>query len=75
MAKASLEILSGIIRIGADDHIFGDPYVVSVTFIVDEDTVIFKGLDKKITLEQAKAIRDVFKKYKLYKWKIHRHEA
>lgn len=45
--KATVEILSGIVRVGPHHEKYGDPFDGSVTFSsVDGKTVVFKGLAK-----------------------------
>ncbi len=61
---ASLEILSGLIRVG-DDHTFGTPYDLSVTFSADEGVAVLKGVDKDVSLHDARAIKKVLKQHGL----------
>lgn len=61
----SLEILSGIIRVGPDHKKYGDPYTALVTFSGDRNRVILKGVNKPISIGEARAIRDVLDEHGL----------
>lgn len=67
---ASLEILSGLIRVGPDHYKFGDDFTVSITFSADGETAIVKGVDKPLTIQEGKQVRDILKQYGL-KMKFH----
>lgn len=59
--KASVEILSGIVRCGPSHHQYGDPYDRVVTFSsTDGKTAVVKGLvtpaDNPLTQTEARTI-------------------
>lgn len=62
---ASLEILSGLIRLGDNHYKFGDDFTVSITFSADGGTAIVKGIDKPLTFKEGKQVRDILKQYGL----------
>lgn len=65
MSPASLEILSGLIRVGPDHYKFGDNFTVSITFSADNNIATVKGVDRPLTLTEAKQVRDILKQYGL----------
>lgn len=71
---ASIEILSGLIRLGPEHFKFGDPYTVSLAFSVDEDEAILKGLDQHITYENGREIIEILRQYGLRR-KRHRRRS
>lgn len=65
VSPASLEILSGLIRVGPDHFRFGDDFTVSITFSADSNVATVKGVDKPLTLTEAKQVRNILKQYGL----------
>lgn len=57
--SATVEILAGIVRAGADHHVYGDRYDFAVAFSsIDGKTAIIKGLvspDKTMTVRYVRA--------------------
>lgn len=50
-----------IIRGGDEHHEYGDPFTFSVTAVkISEDTIEFRGLVGKVSIKDAKKIKEVF---------------
>ena len=59
--EAHLEPVVGILRLYEDGKTFGDEYVWSATLKwVDSETVEICGVDKTVTVEIWKTVRDFF---------------
>lgn len=58
---AYIEILSGLIRIGPDAHVFPNPYECSIAFSANKGFATLKGLvvPRKYTLRESRDIYDI----------------